>query len=204
MCVLELFLSADPKSGYEHESNDERGGSAHRMRRQAYGAILSGALMGHAYGHREVWRFSEKWREGVADTGSRQMRHVCELFATRAWWKRVPDQLHTLVPSRIERVSPGDIGHASAARASDGTFALIYLPEGKPLVVDTRTVTGASVHWFDPTDGTQSAATGQPWRETPWHAFTPPGKNAAGDADWLLVLEQSSEHRRRASPSVSD
>ena len=177
------------ESGYEHESNDERGGSAQRVRRQAYGAILNGALMGHAYGHREVWRFSEKWREGIADIGSRQMRHVRDLFATRAWWRLVPDQLHELVPSRVERVSPGDPAYASAARAGDGSFALVYLPEGKPLVVDLRTVPKANAHWFDPTDGSRREAKGGPWRETPWQLFDPPGKNAAGDADWVLVLE---------------
>ncbi len=184
--VRPIFLI---ESGYERESNDERGGSAHRVRRQAYGALLSGAVMGHAYGQREVWRFSEKWREGIADTGSGQMRHVRALFATRAWWKLIPDQRHELVPSRIERVSPGDVGYASTARASDGSFGLVYLPEGKPVVVNTRTVPGAKAQWFDPTNGERRDARGEPWRETPWLLFSPPGKNSAGDEDWVLALE---------------
>ena len=180
------------ESGYEHESNDSRGGAAHRMRRQAYSAMLSGALMGHAYGHREVWRFSNKWREGVADAGSRQMRHVRDLFATRSWWKLRPDMLNELVPSRVDRVSPGDEKWPAAARADDGSFALVYLPTNRPVVVDTAKVAaGAKALWFDPTDGSTQPATSKPWRKTPWQEFTPPAKNASGDGDFVLVLEPS-------------
>ena len=178
------------ESGYEHESNDSRGGPAHRVRRQAYSAMLSGALMGHAYGHREVWRFSPKWREGVADAGSRQMRHVRDLFATRTWWKLRPDTLNELVPSRVDRVSPGDEKWPAAACADGGSFALIYLPASRPVVVDIAKVAAdAKARWFDPTDGSTQPATGNPWRETPWLEFTPPAKNASGDEDFLLVLE---------------
>ena len=131
--------------------------------------------MGHAYGHREVWRFSPKWREGVADPGSRQMRHVRDLFATRAWWKLRPDTLNELVPSRVDRVSPGDEKWPAAARADDGSFALVYLPASRPVVVDTAKVAaGAKATWFDPTDGS-----------------TQPAKNAAGDGDFVLILEPS-------------
>ncbi len=190
------YASGKPKpiflieSGYEHESNDSRGGAAQRIRRQAYGAILSGALMGHAYGHREIWRFSDKWREGVADTGSKQMRHVRDLFATRAWWKLEPDLLHELVPSRVDRVSPGDVNYAPAARARDGSFALVYFPTNRPVVMDlSKLPREPRITWFDPTDGSQRPAVHQPWRGTSWREFTPPARNAGGDADFVLLLE---------------
>jgi hypothetical protein len=192
------YASGQPKpiflieSGYEHESNDQRGGAPHRVRRQAYGAILSGALMGHAYGHREIWRFSDKWREGVNDTGSKQMRHVRELFSRRAWWKLRPDAENELVPSRVDRVSPGDVNWASAARAVDGSFAIVYLPTNRPAVVDLGRLAGVSAAtWFDPTDGSNQPAAGTSWRDTPWMEFSPPPRNATGDADFALVLERA-------------
>jgi Protein of unknown function (DUF4038)/Putative collagen-binding domain of a collagenase len=178
------------ESGYEHESNDQRGGAAHRVRRQSYGAILSGALMGHAYGHREVWRFSSKWREGIADVGSKQMRHARDLFASRAWWKLRPDLENELVPSRIDRVSPGDVNWAAAARANDGSFALVYLPANRAVVVDvTKVAAQTKASWFDPADGSTQSAADKPWRNTPWKEFTPPAKNAAGDGDFVLLFE---------------
>jgi hypothetical protein len=178
------------ESGYEHESNDKRGGEPYRMRRQAYAAILGGALMGHAYGHREVWRFSPKWREGVRDVASKQMRHVRNLFAARSWWKLRPDIVNELLPSRVDRVSPGDVNWASAARAEDGSFAIIYLPANRPVVVDLSKVNSSSAAtWFDPTDGSRRPAENKPWRETEWKEFTPPAKNAAGEADFVLLLE---------------
>lgn len=151
---------------------------------------LLGSRPGHAYGHREVWRFSAKWRDGVADVGSRHMRPVRELFARRAWWNLRPDTLNELVPSRVDRVSPGDEGWPAAARADDGSFALIYLPAGRPLVVDlSKLAGGVKALWFDPTDGATQPAAGKAWRETPWQEFSPPTKNAAGDADSVLILE---------------
>jgi hypothetical protein len=93
------------ESGYEKESNDQRPGDPFRVRRQAYGAILSGALMGHTYGHRELWRVSGQWRQGMDDVGSKQMRHVRDLIATRRWWLLEPD-----LDSRLEVGGRGKAG----------------------------------------------------------------------------------------------
>jgi hypothetical protein len=68
------------ESGYEEENNDGRGGEPFRMRRQAYGAILNGSLGGHAYGHREVWRFGAHWRTALNAPGRRAMWGVRALL----------------------------------------------------------------------------------------------------------------------------
>lgn len=176
------------ESGYERESNDQRLGDAFRVRRQAYGAILSGALAGHAYGHRELWRFSDEWREAANDPGYRQMRHVKELFATRAWWKLEPDQGNDLVPHL--RGKPGEVEYVTAARASDGSFALAYLPKANTIPVDLRWLTSAvSASWFDPTDGSIKAIAGSPFANDSVRDFAPPGKNGAGETDWALILD---------------
>ena len=61
------------ESGYEEENNDGRGGSPFRVRRQAYEAILNGALGGHAYGHRSIWRFAPDWSEALKAPGRSSM-----------------------------------------------------------------------------------------------------------------------------------
>ena len=75
-------------------------------------------------------------------------------------------------------------------RAYDGSFALVYLPTNRPVVVDLSKLVGEPrITWFDPTDGSQKPADHKPWRGTSWREFTPPATNAGGDADFVLLLE---------------
>jgi len=46
-----------------------------------------------------------------------------------------------------------------------------------------------SASWFDPTTGDTRAASAAPLSPRGAHTFSPPGRNAAGDADWVLMLE---------------
>lgn len=179
------------ESGYEDEGNEGRGGAPFRVRRQAYGAILSGALAGHAYGHGQLWRFSDKWREALDDIGSKQMRFVKELFASRAWWKLEPDQFNELVFHG--RGKPGDDDYVTAARATDGSFALAYLPKSRTIDMDLgRFPAPVTAAWFDPTDGRLHPVEPSPLENRGTRTFLPPEKNAAGDSDWILILEVAS------------
>lgn len=180
------------ESGYENESNDSRGGAPFRVRRQAYGAILSGALAGHAYGHREVWRFSEQWREAANDPGYRHMRWVENLFTAVAWWKLTPDRSDELVPSG--RGQPGEVDYVAAARAGDGSFAIVYLPTSRTISVDLGRLDGPSkASWIDPTNGDRVPIEGSPFPGEGPRDFSPSGKNAAGESDWVLLLESADE-----------
>ncbi len=191
------------ESGYEKESNDGRGGAPFRVRRQVYGAILSGALAGHAYGHRELWRFSEKWREAANDPGYRHMRHVKELFGTRAWWKLTPDESNALVLDGRGR--PGEVDRVAAARATDGSFAIVYLPIARTISVDLGRLNGpAKAHWIDPTTGERMPIEGLPFPGEGRRDFSPPDKNAAGDSDWVLLLESADGEGRTTGGSVLD
>lgn len=182
--VRPIFLI---ESGYEHEANDKRPGTPSRIRRQAYGAVLNGSLAGHAYGHRDIWRFNPRWREALNDPGARQLAHVKALFATRRWWTLAPDQGDTFVTTG--RGAIGEDGYVSAARSADGTLAILFFPEKRAVDLDLARLGGPSkALWFDPTDGSTRpadapAANGR-------SRFTPPGPNASGDSDWALVLER--------------
>ncbi len=184
--VRPIFLS---ESGYEHESNDGRGGVPFRLRRQAYGAILSGALAGHAYGHRDLWRVNDKWRESLQDAGAKQMSFVPRLFATRAWWKLQPEAAEELVTQGRGKVGEND--YATAARAGDGTLAIIYIPKSHPISVNLALFASPMrANWFDPTDGSLKPAHTEILPNTGSREFAPPEKNAAGESDWILLLEQ--------------
>ena len=176
------------ESGYEHESNDKRGGSTHRLRRQAYGALLSGALGGHAYGHRDLWRMNEKWRAGLQDPGSKHMSFVTQLFASRVWWTLEPEAGETFVTQGRGKL--GSDGYITAARSKDGRLAVVYVPESRPFSVDLNLMKGnIQASWYDPTDGALTPVPAQPSLPRDKFEFTPPAKNAAGDSDWVILLE---------------
>ena len=76
---------------YENESND---GDEHRVRVQAYHALLCGA-MGQLFGNNPVWHFatgglhpySGTWQQALDSPGARGITHHYAAFASRAWWK---------------------------------------------------------------------------------------------------------------------
>lgn len=176
------------ESGYEQEDNDKRGGAPHRIRRQAYEAILSGALGGHAYGHKHLWSMRPEWRSAMYDPGSKQMKHVKHLFASRPWYKLIPDQNHDLVTAGF-----GDFGKVDfvcAARSDDRSLALAYFPTNRTISVDLGRLGGDVIaKWFDPTDGSEKNVEGSPFPKGAKREFTPPLKNAAGESDWVLLME---------------
>lgn len=62
------------------------------------------------------------------------------------------------------------------ARASDGSFAMIYTP-GQNFTVAMSAMTSSSVRgrWYDPAAGSYSAASGSPYGNSGTQAFTAPG-----------------------------
>ena len=50
-----------------------------------------------------------------------------------------------------------------------------------------------SGRWYDPTDGSFKGIEGSPFRNSGSRQFSTPGKNGAGDGDWVLVLETQPE-----------
>ena len=180
------------ESGYEEESNDQRGGVPWRVRRQAYGAVLSGALGGHAFGQKHLWRMDDQWKQALDSPASRQMAHVKQLFATRRWWKLRPDDRGQLIPAG--RGNPGENGYVSAALTDDRDLAIIYLPEVRSITVNLARMTagdgsGIRARWMDPVSGIFAPVEGSPLKNDGPREFTPPGKNAGGDNDWVLLLE---------------
>lgn len=49
---------------------------------------------------------------------------------------------------------------------------------------------GVTARWFDPSANTFKVIAGSPFSSSGTQQFTTSGKNRAGEADWILVLEQ--------------
>ena len=203
---------------FEHLPNTD-GGSSHNLRRQEYWTMLSGAA-GQLYGSAYTWTFKRGWESKLDSPGALQLSYMKNLFAPRKWFDLVPDQSHTVVTAGYHSLA-GNIGkwwrylrysshipvgdikellggsidtntYATAARTSDGSLAIAYLPTIRTITVDMSKLAGpTTARWFDPTDGSYADLSNSPFANSGSREFTPPGNNAQGDGDWVLLLEAS-------------
>lgn len=85
--------------------------------------------------------------------------------------------------------------YATAAYTADGSLAMVYLPTVRTITVDLAKLAGPIIgRWYDPTNGSFVDAAGSPLANSGSRRFKPPGNNAGGDGDWVLVLEATAAH----------
>ena len=202
---------------FEHYTNTD-GGSLANLRRQEYWTMLSGAT-GQLYGSAYTWIFPSGWfsgwrlklsawrsslsaqrlfgwRSNLDTPGVIQFSYMKNLFAPRKWYELVPDQAHTVVingygrPALLGTGSVTSDTYVTAARTSDGSLVIAYMPTSRTITVDMSTLSGVAVaRWYDPTTGEFIDVSGSPFANTGSSQFAPRGKNHDGDDDWVLVLE---------------
>jgi len=165
---------------------------AHKVRTQAYSAMLAGAA-GHGYGSLDLFWFYkdadgpfpkdgfQHWRKAIAYDGSRQVGLVRRLFEQRPWHRMVPDQ------SAIASEQGESTQRLVAARAEDGSFVIAYTPRGQPVTMQMNKLNGSQVkaQWYDPRDGTWQAIGQYPNKGT--QEFVAPSHGEQDD--WVLVLD---------------
>jgi hypothetical protein len=183
------------ETGYEDEPNaiellpDAKRGdlwTPYRIRRNAWWAILSGAG-GYCAGTR-LWRFEPNWREVLSVKSSQQAPLIRRLLESRSWWRLVADTTHELVTEGYGRWKQAD--HVAAARANDGSLAVAYLPNGGTIQVAMDRLHGPiDASWFDPTSGQYRSVEGSPFANTGKRGFVSPGRDSAGESDWVLLLQ---------------
>jgi hypothetical protein len=185
------------ETGYEAEPNaiwllpDAKKGdlwTPYRIRRNAWWAILSGAC-GYCAGTR-LWRYEPNWREVLNVESSRQAPLLRRLLESRPWWRLIPDTNHELVAAGFGQWKQAD--HVAASRADDGTLAVVYLPAGGTIQIALDRLRGpVRAEWFDPASGEYRSVQDSPFNKKDKHDFVSPGKNSAGNSDWVLVLQTS-------------
>jgi Protein of unknown function (DUF4038)/Putative collagen-binding domain of a collagenase len=172
------------ESAYENEHES----TPRSLRAQAYYALLTGAV-GQFFGNGAVWGFWS-WRAALQSPGAVSMSHVHELFAGRPWARLIPDVHHRVM---TETAGSENVARAVLASAADGTLGIGYIPAGRAATIALKELaTPLRSRWYDPSTGAYSAADWVPGA-TGLAVFTPPRKNAAGDDDWVLVLEPESK-----------
>lgn len=172
---------------------------AHAVRKQCYRSVFAGAC-GVTYGHHAVWQFwsprEEKvnhadryWTAALDRPGAVQVGYLRRLLESRPFASTVPDQ------TLFAHGSAGAAGdHARALRATDGSFALIYIPVGRTVEISGAYTAAPELRasWFNPRDGTTTQPTVRP-REARM-SFTPP--TVGGENDWVLILDDATAERK--------
>jgi hypothetical protein len=174
-------------------------------RQAAYWPLLAGAC-GHTYGNNNIWQMYKPgvagegdagrrdlfggpggviganipWYEALDHPGAFQMRHARRLFESLPFTKLVPDQ-------QIILNGPTTGGaKIRAARADDGSFAIIYSPRGESFTLDKNVIKAErqNQYWYDPRYGVSYLFKEQ----DSWgiQTFTPPTSGRGND--WVLVL----------------
>lgn len=171
-----------------------------QLRAQFYWTIFSGGC-GHVFGNDPIWGFSYTgissfadggtdlvWQNNLNLAGSNGMLHAVELLTSRAWYALVPDASNVVVTAGFGTLGTGD--YAATGRSADGTLIMTYVPTNRTLTVAmTKLAAKANAYWYDPTGRDFTRIVGSPFANTGTQTFTPPATNAAGDADWVLLLE---------------
>lgn len=178
------------------EPQDIRIGPQH-VRRAAYWAVFAGAC-GHTYGHRsfigwirkgETYRYgaSIPWYEVLDAPGAFQVGYLRRLIESRPFFTRIPDQ------SVLLEDHGNSDAHLQATRCREGSFLMVYSPQGEAIRVKTDSLRGPKFRawWFNPRTGAAERIGGPKKEfEGPVLSFNCPTK---GDGnDWVLILDSTS------------
>ena len=167
------------------------------LRKEDYWTMLTGGI-GQFYGNKYTWSFADDWKSKIDTQGVEQLVIWNKFFSSLPWQDLVPDQDHAVLTNGFgnygdvdTRVSESDYG--TAAFTPDGSTVVAYIPTIRTFTIDMARLSGpAKARWFDPADGSYREIAGGPITNSGSHLFMPPGKNHAGDGDWVLLLQVSS------------
>lgn len=131
-----------------------------------------------------AWSFPDApvtgpWKAELGSRGAAYATYARQLLNSIAWQDLKPDPEHVTARS----------GSAHFARTLDGRLGLAYFSTAASASIDMSAFAGAARPiWYDPTSGASKASGSQPIANQGRHDFAPPGANAEGGRDWVLVL----------------
>jgi hypothetical protein len=122
------------------------------------------------------------WTQAIDRAGAFQVGYLRKLIESRSTLNRVPDQ-------SIISEGQGEKGeYITAFRDGDNKYAMIYLPVGKKIAVNTSFIKGDKIKtsWFNPRSG-EITGTNFLKKKISMN-FTPPSIGL--DNDWVLIIEK--------------
>lgn len=173
----------DPANGYFRDYD---------VRKQTYRSVFAGAC-GVTYGNHAVWQFlsaredtinhaDRYWTQAINRPGAFQVGYLRKLIESYSPLDRIPDQ--SLIAE-----GQGEKGEYIAAfRDAKKTYAMIYLPVGKEIAVNTSIIAGDVITyaWFNPRTGDLGNKTTVDKRPT--MKVIPPETGI--EKDWVLIIQK--------------
>jgi hypothetical protein len=174
------------ESAYEHEHKS----TPQSLRNQAYGAILSGATLGHVFGNCPVWGFgttagfcaatTTDWQRELNSEGARTISLVGKVLMSRHFAQLQPDTTHTVMTAGYQSGRT----YATTARTADGASIIAYIPTRRTVTLNLTQLAGslARAWWVNPSTAQATLIGDFPTSGS--QAFTTPSSS-----DWLLIVD---------------
>lgn len=152
------------EGNYENENNNTPSHSTtdETLRRQACWALTSGSP-GDFFGSSD-WKFQSGWETRLNTNAVADIKRIRDKFASLEWWKLVPDTGSTWLTAgrgtQITNDNAIDVlasDYATAAVASDNSFAVAYVPTSRSITINTSRIANATAYWFNPDTGAVTA-----------------------------------------------
>jgi hypothetical protein len=177
----------NPKNGYFRDYD---------VRKQLYRSVFSGAC-GITYGHNSIFQFygpgdkkinfaDRYWTEALDRPGAFQAGYLKRLILSRPSLNRIPDQSMIMSGQGNENAH-----YITAFHDTDSTYAMIYLPAGDKIEINTACIKAKTIKasWFDPKTGKIARSFSLNPGNTHW--FIPPTTGMKND--WVLILDDKAK-----------
>jgi hypothetical protein len=100
-----------------------------------------------------------------------------------------PDYDHRFITAGYGALSPTTTDYVGAAM-NEGSLGIAYCPRRTTVTADVSRFSGpVTARWYDPTSGAFHRKRASGLRNRGARRFQTPGRNHAGDEDWVLVVE---------------
>lgn len=190
--VMPSFLLEEPYDEEGPDGNNYNPNATQPVRRFEWWGWLS-TIGGYIAGNAYIWQFVDPiWQQHLNTQAALDMSRLNAFIRSMDWWKLIPSGLNgmkTLITDKDNADTAAS--YVSAAASSNGDLLVAYIPpahRGSITVNMTALKSKTYARWFDPTNGTYMQAGSTALDPVANRSFTPPEKNATGEADWILVL----------------
>jgi hypothetical protein len=166
------------------------------LRKPHWWTFTTGGI-GVIYGDHFTWNFLSGWPTHLNLPGANQYAFIKTFLSQRAWHLLVPDTGNTFLTAGMgtacsEANTVTNCNFATAAKASDNSFGIAYVPLSTTtqVTINMTSLTGPrNAYWYDPTNNTISApVAGSPFTAAS-HAIPLATANSEGTTDKVLLVQ---------------